>query len=78
MISTNFFSAVDHVMDLIDESVASALESKARVLNYAHDQCATHESGMKAGLRIAIEELLDAAAVRRNDIDRRAKGRGAK
>jgi hypothetical protein len=75
MRNTNFFSALDHVLDLIDESVASALESKARVLNHAHDQCATHESGMKAGLKIAIEELLDTAAARRNDILRReAKG----
>ena len=72
MISTNFVSALDHVLDLIDESVASALESKARVLNHAHDHCATYESGIKAGLKIAIEELLDTAAARRNDILRRA------
>ena len=75
MMNTNFLSALDHVLDLIDESVASALESKARVLNYAHDQCATHESGTKAGLKIAIEELLDTAPARRNDMfGRAAKG----
>jgi hypothetical protein len=72
MISTNFVSALDHVLDLIDESVASALESKARVLNNAHDRCATNEFGMRAGLKIAIEELLDTASARRNDILRRA------
>jgi hypothetical protein len=72
MIHTNFVSALDHVLDLIDESVASALESKARVLNHVHDECAPYESGIKAGLKIAIEELLDTAAARRNDILRRA------
>lgn len=72
MMNTNFLSALDHVLDLIDESVASALESKARILNNAHERCATNEFGMKAGLKIAIEELLDAAAARRNDILRRA------
>jgi hypothetical protein len=72
MIHTNFVSALDHVLDLIDESVASALESKAGILSHAYDQCATHESGTKAGLKIAIEELLDTAAARRNDILRRA------
>lgn len=72
MMNTNFLSALDHVLDLIDESVASALESKARILNNAHERCATNEFGMKAGLKIAIEELLDTAAARRNDILRRA------
>ena len=72
MINTNFLTALDHVLDLIDKSVASALESKARVLNHAHDQCGIQETGMKHGLKIAIEELLDTAAVRRNDIMRRA------
>jgi hypothetical protein len=72
MMMTDFLSALDHVLDVIDESVASALESEARVLNHAHEECATHESGMKAGLKIAIEQLLDTAAARRNDILRRA------
>ncbi|MFN8941550.1 MAG: hypothetical protein ACK5ZJ_17600 [Acidobacteriota bacterium] len=75
MMNINFCGPLDRVLDLIDDSVASALESKAGILNHAYDQCATHESGMKAGLKIAIEELLDTAAARRNDILRReAKG----
>ncbi len=72
MMNINFCGPLDRVLDLIDDSVASALESKARVLNHAHDQCAAHESGTKAGLKIAIEELLDTAATRRNDILLRA------
>jgi hypothetical protein len=72
MMNIDFCGPLDRVLDLIDDSVASVLESKARVLNHAHDQCATYESGIKAGLKIAIEELLDTAAARRNDILRRA------
>ncbi len=72
MMNIEFCGPLDRVLDLIDDSVASALESKAGVLNHAYDQCATHESGTKAGLKIAIEELLDTAAARRNDILRRA------
>jgi hypothetical protein len=68
----DFCGPLDRVLNLIDDSVASVLESKARVLNHAYDQCATYESGIKAGLKIAIEELLDTAAARRNDILRRA------
>ena len=75
--NNHLLRAADLMLDIVDEAVAAALEGKARVFNHAHDMCIAGEEGMKQGLKMAIEELLDAAAVRRNDIDRRAKGRGA-